>query len=56
MDALGVSPGNLDIKRGRWKPEEDEVLRRSVAVFGAGNWAMIAAVRWGNTLPLENIL
>ena len=36
------------VKRGNWTPEEDERLRRAVAVYG-NNWTEIATMMHGRT-------
>ena len=34
---------NPAIKRGRWTPEEDDMLRAAVALHGACKWQVVAA-------------
>ncbi|CAO3569989.1 unnamed protein product [Mortierella alpina] len=40
---------NPTIRRGRWLPEEDGVLRAAVAVYGAGRWSKIQQHVLGRT-------
>jgi len=40
---------NPTIKRGKWTPEEDQLLREAVKLYGTGNWVKVQFAVSGRT-------